>query len=48
MTFIDKELQKLSQDIINRALGNHAALEKTNPMLERLRQAAKKLKAPRI
>lgn len=39
MPFIDKELQKLSQDIINRAVQNQSGVGAPNLLVDRLRQS---------
>jgi len=39
MPFIDKELQKLSQQIINRAVQKQMPMGRSNLLVERLRQS---------
>jgi len=50
MAFIDKELQKLSQDIINRAVQKQSPVASPNLLVDRLRQSVlrKQTKLPRI
>jgi len=50
MAFIDKELQKLSQDIINRAVQKQSPIGSPNLLVDRLRQSIfrRQTKLPRI
>jgi len=50
MTFIDKELQKLSQNIINRAVQRQSPLGTPNLLVNRLRQSIlrRQTKLPKV
>jgi len=50
MAFIDKELEKLSRQIINTAVQKQMPIARTNSLVQRLRQAIlrRQTKLPRV